>query len=236
LADGIRARNHKGTVVLLAQDDKEKKMAQPATDEQQRKERAMRRLALALGLTAIAIAGLALLDRYSGGAPANGAHAPSTEPPAIAALPPPKPIAPPPLVAPEAAAPPPPPSVDEEQPGANRTAPATAADSSAPGIRPRAAGADAQPGPARSAPPPPMPAAAPDSVRLPSTPGYVVQLGMFSSVDNAQALLERLKAQGVPAYLETRVVVGPFRDRAEADAAQRKLQAGGVLGVIAQRK
>jgi DedD protein len=59
---------------------------------------------------------------------------------------------------------------------------------------------------------------------------------MFSSVENAQALLERLKAQGVPAYLETRVVVGPFRDRAEADAAQRKLQASGVPGVIAQRK
>jgi DedD protein len=59
---------------------------------------------------------------------------------------------------------------------------------------------------------------------------------MFSSIENAQALLERLKAQGVPAYLETRVVVGPFRDRAEADAAHRKLQAEGVSGVIAQRK
>ena len=65
---------------------------------------------------------------------------------------------------------------------------------------------------------------------------FVVQLGMFTSVENAQAMLERLKAQNVPAYLETRVVVGPFRDRAEADAAQRKLQAGGVSGVIAQRK
>jgi cell division protein FtsN len=32
------------------------------------------------------------------------------------------------------------------------------------------------------------------------------------------------------------VVVGPFRDRAEADAAQRKLQASGVTGVIAQRQ
>jgi DedD protein len=70
----------------------------------------------------------------------------------------------------------------------------------------------------------------------PAGPPFVVQLGMFSSIENAQALLERLKAQGVPAYLETRVVVGPFRDRAEADAAQRKLQAAGVSGVIAQRK
>jgi cell division septation protein DedD len=47
---------------------------------------------------------------------------------------------------------------------------------------------------------------------------------MFTTVENAQALQAKLREQGIPAFLETRVVVGPFRDRAEADAAQRKLK------------
>jgi cell division protein FtsN len=68
------------------------------------------------------------------------------------------------------------------------------------------------------------------------TPGFVVQLGLFNTVENAQALRARLEAQGIPVFLETRVVVGPFRDRAEADAAQAKLKALGVAGVVAQRK
>ena len=59
---------------------------------------------------------------------------------------------------------------------------------------------------------------------------------MFTTVENAQSLQTKLKEQGIPAFLETRVVVGPFRDRAEADAAQRKLKELGVGGVIVQRK
>jgi cell division septation protein DedD len=66
--------------------------------------------------------------------------------------------------------------------------------------------------------------------------GFVVQLGMFTTVENAQALHTRLRQQGIPAFLETRVVVGPFRDRAEADAAQRKLKELGASGVIVERK
>jgi DedD protein len=218
-----------------------------AADEQQLKQRAMRRLAVALGLIALAIAGLAVLDRYSS-SPAPEAHSPGNEPPAIAALPPPKPIAPPPNAGEQPAAalpPPPPPRVEDDAPGPDRPpvshpskAPAAASgqkDAAAPDQAPVQAAKP--PSPAATPAAPSTAASAPTVALGPApTPGYVVQLGMFTNVENAQGLLERLKSQGVPAYLETRVVVGPFRDKAEADAAQRKLQAGGISGVIAQRK
>lgn len=215
-------------------------MADQATTEEQRlKQRAMRRLAVALGFIAAAIVGLAVLDRYTSRSPAKDAGRPGYEPPAVAALPPPKPIAPPPapaLDAPQVE--PPPPSVEDAPSDAGGMRPAPP--SSAGATRPEAAATDAGRS-AQAAPAPPptaAPAAAPPRTAAPllPAPAFVVQLGMFSSVDNAQSLLERLRAQGVPAYLETRVVVGPFRDRAEAEAAQRKLQATGVSGVIAQRK
>jgi DedD protein len=228
-----------------------------AADEQQLKQRAMRRLAVALGLIALAIAGLAVLDRYNGSSPATETRSPGTEPPAIAALPPPKPIAPPPNASDSPAAalpPPPPPKVEDDSQIPSRPpvsqperapAPASAQKEAANPEKPApsapAAKQPATPAAAAPAAPAAAPSAAPGTpaaaaVAPPPTPGYVVQLGMFTNVDNAQGLLEHLKAQGVPAYLETRVVVGPFRDKAEADAAQRKLQAGGIAGVIAQRK
>ena len=89
----------------------------------------------------------------------------------------------------------------------------------------------APPRPAATPPPQPSAAAAPRVA-----PGFVVQLGMFSSVENAQAMREKLEAQGIPVFLETRVVIGPFRNRIEADAAHTKLKAMGVRGVIVQRK
>ncbi len=58
--------------------------------------------------------------------------------------------------------------------------------------------------------------------------GYMVQLGVFSAPGNAQALIERVDALGIPAHIESRVVVGPFKDRSEADAARRKLSASGL--------
>jgi DedD protein len=218
-------------------DDKEKKMADAGAEDEQLKQRGMRRLGMALGLIALAIAGLAVLDRYGGAPREPQSNAPGKEPPAVAALPPPKPIAPPPAAA--AAPPPPPPSVEAEPAASPRGAQPSA--TPAEHAPTRAATSEAHAQPARSSASPPAPAAAQGTpaaqpAPLAPNPGYVIQLGMFTSVDNAQTLLERLKAQGVPAYLETRVVVGPFRDRAEADAAQRKLHAGGVNGVIAQRK
>jgi DedD protein len=213
--------------------DKEKNMGDPA-EEQDLKQRAMRRLALALGLIAAAIAGLAVLDRYHGSDPAQPVTSPPNEPPAIAALPPPKPIAPPPATA-EAPQPPPPPPTVEDSASATPLPHATSGGKPAPAPRDSARGATPPPsGPAAADKPAAAPAVA--AASLPPAPGFVIQLGMFTSAENAQALLERLKTQGVPVYTETRVVVGPFRDRAEADAARRKLQAAGVAGVIAPRK
>jgi len=225
-------------------------MAGPATagDEQQIKQRAMRRLALALGLIAIAIVGLVLLDQYSGRKRPFAPETPSSEPPPIANLPEPKPLpsAPPTAEAPAtepapALPPPPPPTVEEPAtPSSAGRVPAQAAPgtkkpesalvagrSASPGTvqgpKPRASGGAATPGP--------------DAAQtLAARQGFVVQLGVFTTVENAQALQARLKEQGMPAFLETRVVVGPFRDRAEADAAQHKLKALGVSGVIVQGK
>jgi cell division septation protein DedD len=63
-----------------------------------------------------------------------------------------------------------------------------------------------------------------------------VQLGVFASIEHAQSLQGKLKEQGIPTTLETRVIVGPFPDRAGADAAQKKLNALGISGLVARRK
>ncbi len=48
-------------------------------------------------------------------------------------------------------------------------------------------------------------------------------MGVFNNVDNAQELLRKLQQTGVPAQIETRVQVGPFKTRKEADEARAKL-------------
>jgi len=47
---------------------------------------------------------------------------------------------------------------------------------------------------------------------------------VFNTQDNATALLSKLRERGVPAYAETRVVVGPFRTRREAEQAAQALK------------
>lgn len=54
--------------------------------------------------------------------------------------------------------------------------------------------------------------------------GYAVQVGVFGTAAQAEALRSRLSAAGIPAQLETRVVVGPFNERRDAVAAQNRLQ------------
>jgi cell division protein FtsN len=60
--------------------------------------------------------------------------------------------------------------------------------------------------------------------------GYFVQLGVFASLENAEALRARLEGLGIPARLESRVVVGPFPDQAAARAAQARLRDAGQEG------
>lgn len=105
---------------------------------------------------------------------------------------------------------------------------------SAPAQKPAAT---AKPAPAAAAAPTPVPyrtappteAARPDG----SSVGYRIQLGLFSNLDNATALVQRLKKSGIAAQSETRVSVGPFTTRAEADEAMTQLKAMGLTPLLA---
>ena len=83
---------------------------------------------------------------------------------------------------------------------------------------------------------PPTPAHAQPSV-APAKPlapgqGYLVQMGVFSNIANAQDLKSRLDKAGIPAQIEARVQVGPFKNKAEAEAAQKKLAEMGLSGLL----
>ncbi|MFT3847873.1 MAG: SPOR domain-containing protein [Propionivibrio sp.] len=62
--------------------------------------------------------------------------------------------------------------------------------------------------------------------------GYAVQAGVFADPRRAEELQARLVQEGVPATIEARVQVGPFKTRAEAEAARAKLRALGVESVL----
>lgn len=63
--------------------------------------------------------------------------------------------------------------------------------------------------------------------------GYVVQLGLFSNPENALQLQKRLAEHGIKSYTETRLHVGPFQNKAEADQAQAKIRSLGINAVLA---
>ncbi len=109
--------------------------------------------------------------------------------------------------------------------------------------------------------PPPAPAAvkpaaqkSPDAASAPApapaapavagkAPAFALQLGVFSDASNVEKLRARAKEIGLPTFTEnvkladgqtrTRVKVGPFPNRAAAEAAQRKLEAAGLRSMIA---
>lgn len=62
--------------------------------------------------------------------------------------------------------------------------------------------------------------------------GFLLQAGIFSSVQRAEELHARLTISGVPSTVETRVQVGPFKTRQEAEAAQVKLRELGVESIL----
>ena len=61
---------------------------------------------------------------------------------------------------------------------------------------------------------------------------YLVQAGMFSNTQKAEELHAMLQLNGIPSTLETRVQVGPFNSKAEADAAREKLKSLGVESIL----
>ena len=80
------------------------------------------------------------------------------------------------------------------------------------------------------------PANLPNSPAVPAPPrlfsGYAVQAGVFSETRRAEELHARLINAGIPATLETRVQVGPFKTREQAEAARAKLKEMGVDGML----
>lgn len=81
----------------------------------------------------------------------------------------------------------------------------------------------------------PAPAVVPPNVqRLFS--GFLLQAGVFTSQQRAEELHAKLTLSGVPSTLETRVQVGPFRTRQEAEAAQEKLRELGINTVLVPPK
>lgn len=183
------------------------------------------RLGIAAVVTIVALGALWWLDnsgkpapKPKPAAPAPIVAAPPQQPPAEpqpAAEPEPVPAPEIPEPAPpeqeaEPASPPPPPKVGALPPPRTTHAPA-------PASRP-----SKEPPP----PPPAQPTPAPDN--------YVVQIGVFTNLAHAQQLVERLNKQGIHAYTETRVHVGPFATREEAEKAQATLKKLGVSGLIAQ--
>lgn len=100
---------------------------------------------------------------------------------------------------------------------------------------PQTAAAKASPAEPVKAPPPVAPTkeAAVKAKPAGSSIGYQVQLGLFSSIGNAEKLVKELKQHGIPAHTVTRVQVGPFKSRAEADETMEKLRGLGYAPLLA---
>ncbi len=80
------------------------------------------------------------------------------------------------------------------------------------------------------------PASRPLSQAAESARRFLVQVGVFSNHANAEELMHKLHVAGIPAQIESRVQVGPFASRMEADAARAKLKAMGLdEGLLVRR-
>jgi len=172
------------------------------------KSRTGRRLITAAVLIGLAIGGLALVDSYRD---RTAGLAPPHEP-SQALITPPVAESSVPAVNPEPPiTPPPPPQVVNNEtlaPPAGASGPATPLS-------------------------PPSTQAAPSEKPVP-IPGkaYMVQVGVFTSPANAQALQKQLQRAGIDAHLETRVQLGPFRDKRDAEKALSRAKRLGINAVL----
>jgi DedD protein len=57
---------------------------------------------------------------------------------------------------------------------------------------------------------------------------FLVQIGVFNSVANAEELRAKLELAGIPTQIEARVQVGPFATRQEAEQARDRLKDLGI--------
>jgi DedD protein len=125
-----------------------------------------------------------------------------------------------------------------EKPQDARVSRGPTADSGGPGasLPPALSGGDKAS--AQKAPPPADGAQAAAAAALRSPPGAKpprgphLQAGVFLQASNAQSFKANLEAQGLPVYIESRVHIGPFRDRKEAERVREQLQEMGVSTVL----
>jgi len=84
----------------------------------------------------------------------------------------------------------------------------------------------------------PQPASRPLAAAVESVRHFLVQVGVFSNVANAEELRTKIEAAGIPARIEARVQVGPFANRQEAEQAREKLKSLGLDPglIVAARK
>ena len=54
--------------------------------------------------------------------------------------------------------------------------------------------------------------------------GYFVQLGVFNDTENVGRMFENVTALGMSAHVQSYIVVGPFRNKREAEAARNRLK------------
>jgi DedD protein len=170
---------------------------------EQLKQRANRRLLAALLLIGVAIGGLALMERWR----QRPAITPPPHEPSQALIAPPSPESPAePAQSDHPVEPPPPPQIVNNEKLAAPAKPVAA-------LPPVSAKIDTKPAAATGK-------------------AYVVQVGVFMSPANAQALQQQLAKSGIPAHTETRVQLGPFQDRREAETALAKVKKIGINAVL----
>lgn len=59
---------------------------------------------------------------------------------------------------------------------------------------------------------------------------FMLQVGVFSNLANAEEMRAKLQLAGIPTQIEARVQVGPFATRQEAESAREKLRSLGMEG------
>lgn len=62
--------------------------------------------------------------------------------------------------------------------------------------------------------------------------GFALQAGVFTDPRRAEELHAKLMLEGIPSSIESRVEVGPFKTRAEAEAARAKMKSLGIDTVL----
>lgn len=101
------------------------------------------------------------------------------------------------------------------------------------------AAVSATPTPAKATVPPPV--LKPTVIATAVKAGFAVQLGVFSDADNIKQVLAKMSAAKLPAYSDTipiksgmasRIRVGPFASRADADSALAQIKLAGSDGRV----